>query len=61
MVGKSKQKNKRKKEESKSWLAWTKQSWKWRRSKEAPMRRSLLTADTTSVLMVESALGHVFA
>jgi len=40
-------------------LAWTKQSWKWRRSIDAPMRRSLIKAEITSFLMVESTRGHV--
>jgi hypothetical protein len=39
--------------------ALTKQSWKWRRSKEAPMRRSLETALFTAVLIVDRAFGHV--
>lgn len=36
----------------------TKQSWKWRRSKEAPIRASLDTALVTADLMVVSALEH---
>jgi len=39
--------------------ALTKQSWKWRRSNEAPMRCSLETALYTAECMIESALGHV--
>ena len=36
----------------------TKQSWKWRRSNDAPMRFSLATADLTAVWLVYSAFGH---
>lgn len=36
----------------------TKQSWKWRRSRDAPMRASLFTAVFTADLMIERAFGH---
>ncbi|CAA7392915.1 unnamed protein product [Spirodela intermedia] len=39
-------------------LAFTKQSWKWRRSSEAPMRCSLATAALTADRIVERALGQ---
>jgi hypothetical protein len=39
-------------------LAWTKQSWKWSLSREAPMRGSLATAAFTALLIVDSAVGH---
>ena len=39
-------------------LAWTKQSWKWSLSREAPMRGSCATAAVTADLMVARALGH---
>jgi hypothetical protein len=41
-----------------SGLACTKQSWKWSRSREAPVRASSATAARTAVLMVRSAAGH---
>nr|GMD17449.1 uncharacterized protein LOC109156308 [Ipomoea batatas] len=38
---------------------WTKQSWKWRRTREAAMRRSLDTACLTAVLSSQSStLGN---
>uniref|UniRef100_A0A0A9GKB4 Uncharacterized protein n=1 Tax=Arundo donax TaxID=35708 RepID=A0A0A9GKB4_ARUDO len=36
----------------------TKQSWKWSRSREPPVRASNATAARTAVLMVRSAAGH---
>jgi len=44
---------------SESRLAWTKQSWKWRRSIDAPIRASLPTAESISLLMVVRTSGHV--
>ena len=40
------------------WLALTKQSWKQRRSRDAPIRFSLKTAVFTTDLIMERALGH---
>jgi len=56
-----KEKNERPKK-IKRWLmalALTKQSWKWRRSRDAPMRDSLETAALTADSMMSSASGHV--
>jgi hypothetical protein len=36
----------------------TKQSWKWRRSKEPPMRRSLYIAVRTTLWIVDKACGQ---
>jgi len=45
-------------EQRKDCLTLTKQSWKCKRNKEAPIRRSFCTAASTAVLMVLKALGQ---
>jgi hypothetical protein len=42
-------------------LTLTKQSWKWRRSSDAPMRGSRIIAFCKTDLIVGSALGHNLA
>lgn len=41
-------------------LTWTKQSWKWSRRREAPMRFSFSTADLTTDSTSPNTFGHVF-